>query len=68
VYARTSLDANPEVGNSLATSVSTTGTTGTYTVAVTGLLPSTAYSFKPWALTSQGVRVYGPVGTFNTTA
>ena len=68
VYARTSLDANPEVGNSNAASASTTGTTGTFTLAVTGLTPSSNYSFKPWALTSQGVRVYGPVGTFTTSA
>jgi hypothetical protein len=68
VYARTSLDANPEVGNSNAASASTTGTTGTFTQAVTGLTPSSNYSFKPWALTSQGVRVYGPVGTFTTSA
>jgi hypothetical protein len=68
VYARTSQDANPEVGNSLVTSATTSGTTGTFTLAVTGLTPSSAYSFKPWALTSQGVRVYGPVGTFTTSA
>jgi hypothetical protein len=68
VYALTAQDANPEVGNSLATSAATTGTTGTYTQAVTGLTPSSNYSFKPWALTSQGVRVYGPVGTFTTSA
>lgn len=69
VYARTSQDANPEVGNSLATSATLSGGTGgAFTVGVTGLLPSTAYSFKPWALTSQGVRVYGPVGTFTTSA
>jgi hypothetical protein len=46
----------------------TTGTTGMFTVVVTGLRPSTAYSFKPWALTSQGVRAYGPLSTFTTTA
>jgi hypothetical protein len=44
----------------------TTGTTGIFTVAVAGLRPSTAYSFKPWALTSQGVRTYGPLSTFAT--
>ena len=69
VYAKTSEDANPEVGNSLASSVTLSGGTGgAFTVGVTGLTPSTAYSFKPWALTSQGVRVYGAVGTFTTTA
>jgi hypothetical protein len=68
VYAPTAQDANPEVGNSTATSATTSGTTGTFTLAVTGLTPSTAYSYKPWALTSQGVRVYGPVGTFTTSA
>jgi len=68
VYALTAQDANPEVGNSLATSAATTGNTGTFTQAITGLTPSSNYSFKPWALTSQGVRVYGPVGTFTTSA
>lgn len=67
VYARTSQDANPEVGNSLATSATVSGGTGgAFTVGVTGLTAGTAYSFKPWALTSQGVRAYGPVGTFTT--
>jgi len=68
VYALTAQDANPEVGNSLATIATTTGTTGLFTMAVTGLTPSSNYSFKPWALTSQGVRVHGPVGTFTTAA
>lgn len=69
VYARTSQDANPEVGNSMASSATVSGGTGgVFTVGVTGLLPSTAYSYKPWALTSQGVRVHGPVGSFTTSA
>jgi hypothetical protein len=69
VLAPTSLDANPEVGNSQVTSFTLAGaTTGAFTVSVTGLTASTAYSFKPWALSGQGVRVYGPVGTFTTSA
>lgn len=66
VFAKTSLDANPEVGNTHASQVSTTGTTGVFTVNVTGLTSATNYTFKPWALSSQGVRVYGPAGTFTT--
>lgn len=70
VYALTAQDANPEVGNSLALSVTDGDSfaSGTpFTVPVTtGLVASSNYSFKPWAMTSQGVRVYGPVGTFTT--
>ncbi len=69
VYALTAQDANPEVGNSLALSVIDADPFASgdpFTVLVTGLVASSNYTFKPWALTSQGVRVYGPVGTFTT--
>jgi hypothetical protein len=78
VYALTADDANPEVGDPLTTTLeSAGGTSGTFTLntttqvftfGVTGLQVSSAYSFKPWAATSGNVRVYGPVGTFTTTA
>lgn len=71
VYALTAQDSNPEVGNSQALSVTDADPFASgdpFTVPVTGLTPSSSYSFKPWALTSQGVRVYGPVGTFTTAA
>jgi hypothetical protein len=68
VYALTADDANPEVGDPLTASLPSGVTTATFTVAVTGLRTSSAYSFKPWVLTSENVRIYGPVGTFTTTA
>lgn len=68
VYSRVSLNANPFVGDTHATSVSTSGTVGTFTIPISGLLSNTAYSFKPWALTAQGARVYGPLGNFTTAA
>ena len=68
VYALTADDANPEVGDPLTASLPSGVTTATFTVAVTGLRTSSAYSFKPWVLTSENIRIYGPVGTFTTTA
>ena len=70
VYAPTATNAAPEVGGTGVTTPTPIngGTVGAFSQAVTGLTSSTAYSFKPWALTSENVRIYGPVGTFTTTA
>lgn len=70
VYALTAADANPEVGNPAAGALeSAGGTSGTaFTFGVTGLRPSSSYSFKPYAVTSGSITVYGPVTTFTTTA
>lgn len=43
--------ANPTTSNSKAT---TSGTTGTYTVDVTGLTPNTLYHFRAYAINSAG--------------
>lgn len=68
VYALTADDANPEVGDPLTVSLTSGDTTDTFTRAVTGLRPSSAYSFKPYAVTSGNITVYGAVTTFTTTA
>lgn len=68
VYALTADDANPEVGDPLTVSLTSGDTTATFTRAVTGLRPSSAYSFKPYAVTSGNITVYGAVTTFTTTA
>jgi hypothetical protein len=69
-YALTANNADPEVGGLHVTTPSaiTGGTTGAFSQAVTGLTSISAYSFKPWALTTEHGRIYGPVGTFTTAA
>jgi len=68
VYALSADDANPEVDEPLTINATSGSGSGLFTVARTGLRPSSTYSFKPWALTSGQIRVYGPVTTFTTTA
>ncbi len=65
VYAVTSTSSNPQIGDTGVTKVAGTGTTGVFTVAVTGLAPSTAYSYKAYA--TNGVSTsYTSAGTFTT--
>lgn len=68
VFSLTSVNADPVIGGAGVTSVSTTGTSGVFTVPVTGLLPNRSYSFKAYA--QKGVRstTYSPVATFTTLA
>jgi hypothetical protein len=68
VYALSADNANPEVDEASTINATSGSGPGTFTVARTGLRPSSTYSFKPWALTSGQIRVYGPVTTFTTTA
>lgn len=68
VYALSADDANPEVDEPQTINATSGSGSGLFTVARTGLRPSSTYSFKPWALTSGQIRVYGPVTTFTTTA
>jgi formylglycine-generating enzyme required for sulfatase activity len=65
VYALTAINANPEIGGSGVIKVATTGTTGAFTVEITGLLGITNYSFKAYAINAHGTS-YTPVGTFDT--
>jgi hypothetical protein len=68
VYALTADDANPEVGDPLAISLTSGGSTGSFSQAISGLTPSSEYKYKIWALTDQDVRVYSSVATFTTAA
>lgn len=68
VYALTADDANPEVGDPLAISLTSGGSTGSFSQAISGLTPSSEYKYKIWALTDQDVRVYSTVATFTTAA
>jgi hypothetical protein len=68
VYALTADDDNPEVGDPLAISLTSGGSTGSFSQAISGLTPSSEYKYKIWALTDQDVRVYSSVQTFTTAA
>jgi predicted acetyltransferase len=68
-FAPTSVNADPEEGGTGVTKVEATITValGAFTVNVTGLTPSTAYSFKAFAENTAG-NGYSVVGTFTTSA
>ena len=69
VYSLTSTNANPLIGDPGVTKVTTTGTTGIFTVPVIGLTPSSGYSFKAYAISSGGeYSAYTSVATFSTLA
>jgi hypothetical protein len=65
VYSITAANAAPQVGGSGVTQLSTSGTTGTFTVSATGLTSKTTYSFRAYAISSAGTS-YGTVGSFTT--
>jgi hypothetical protein len=65
VYAVTASNSNPLIGGAGVVKVTTTGTTGVYTIPVTGLTQGTGYSYKAYAINSQGTS-YTSVGTFTT--
>ncbi len=62
-----SVDSNPQIGDGVATTATGTGTTGAFTVNVSGLTPDTVYSFAAYATNSQGVS-YSVTGFFVTLA
>jgi hypothetical protein len=69
VYSLTADNPNPEKGNSLTFfNEETAPTPIIFTRAVTGLTPASNYSFKPYAVMSGNITVYGPVTTFTTLA
>ncbi len=67
VYAPTTLDSNPQLGDGMASSVAAPVTTGVFAVAVTNLLPDTTYSYAAYASNSMGVS-YSAADTFTTAA
>ena len=64
-YALTSSNPNPQPNQGGVTKVTTTGTTGVFTVPVSGLGGGGSYSFRAYALSAEGYGVTG-VGTFTT--
>jgi hypothetical protein len=67
VYAVKSVNANPAENGTGVTKVTTSGTSGTFTVPVTGLASSTTYVFKAYAKNSKGT-TYSLVVEFTTLA
>ncbi|MCX6944609.1 MAG: fibronectin type III domain-containing protein, partial [Opitutales bacterium] len=65
VFAVTATNASPQLGGSGVTTAAGTGTTGAFTVNVTGLTGNTGYSYAAYATNSQGT-TYSAAGTFTT--
>jgi len=65
VYSVTTTNPDPEIGGTGVTQISTSGTTGVFTVSATSLSPLTGYSFKAYATNAEGTS-YSSVATFTT--
>lgn len=63
VFAATATNANPTIGGTGVTNLTTTGTTGVFTVNATSLVPGTAYSFRAYATSNLGTG-YSSAATF----
>ncbi|MFO0939536.1 MAG: YDG domain-containing protein [Pirellulales bacterium] len=68
LYAVTGVNSNPQLNGTGVVKVTSTGTTGTFTIAATGLLASTGYSFVAYATNAIGTTYSTPVSTFTTNA
>jgi hypothetical protein len=67
VYAETSVNNNPQIGDTGVTVVTAIGATGDFTIDVANLIPATGYSYAAYATNSVGTS-YTSVDTFTTTA
>jgi probable HAF family extracellular repeat protein len=65
VYAPTAVNSTPQIGGAGVSIATGNGTTGVFTVNVSGLTPGTDYSYAAFASNSLGVN-YSDVGIFTT--
>jgi hypothetical protein len=65
VFSVTATNANPLIGGSGVTKVESTSSTSIFTVPVTNLVMDTSYSFKAYAVNSQGTS-YTSLASFTT--
>lgn len=65
ICAPVAINSTPQLGGPGVLRFPTTGTTGVFTVAVTGLTPFTPYAFRAYAINRAGTG-YSPVGNFTT--
>ncbi len=66
VYSATATNNNPVIKGTGVTKVTAVGTTGVFTVPITGLTRGTGYSYKAYAINSLGIPSYTNVATFRT--
>jgi hypothetical protein len=67
VYAKTTDNANPQIGGANVTVVpDVTAALGNFMVGVNSLTPGTSYSFAAYATNSEGTAYTSPVSTFAT--
>ena len=66
LYALTSANGNPQLGGTGVTKLTASGTTGVFTVNLTGLTPQAGYSFVAFATNGIGTTYTSPVSTFTT--
>ena len=67
VYSLTSANPSPQVDGAGVTNLPTSGTTGAFTINVSGLTPGATYSFTAYATNCAGATYASPVATFTTT-
>jgi len=65
VYSATATNSNPVIGGTGVTKATTTGTTGVFTKAITGLTTATNYSYRAYATNARGTS-YTNLDTFTT--
>lgn len=67
VFSQTNTNDNPFIGSTGVTNVTSgSGSTGTFTVNVSGLTPGVSYSFRAYATNSVGTVYTSTIGNFNT--
>lgn len=65
VYSLLSANSNPRIGGAGVTNTATSGTTGIFTMNLSGFAAGKAYSFAAYAINSIGI-TYSPVVSFTT--
>jgi sulfatase modifying factor 1 len=65
IYSSMVTNNDPLISDTGVTKVTATGTTGVFTAQLSGLAPGTGYSYKAYAINSQGT-TYTTVATFTT--
>lgn len=68
VYSVTTANAKPQIGGSGVIKTPVSGSTGIFSVPLTGLVASTRYSFAAYATNSAGTIYTAPVSVFSTSA
>lgn len=65
VFSISATNNDPLISGTSVTQITSTGTTGSFTINLTNLTPNTAYVFKAYATNSTGT-AYSSAGTFTT--